>query len=100
MVDVLSRRPAGGLDNPEAQIDLNIKDYINNQLNSITLTVDKLEDEVLCLIYNSLGGVLSNVLNLKDCVLLWQRSSLTILTVWLNINTILDPSTRYYEDSK
>ena len=30
VVDVLSRRPAGGLDDPGAQIDLNIKNYINN----------------------------------------------------------------------
>ena len=71
MVDTLSRRPAGGLDDPGAQMDLNIKDYINNQLNSILLTVNKLENEVLCLICDSLGGVLGNVLNLKDCVLLW-----------------------------
>ena len=31
--------------------------------------VNKLENKVLYLICNSLGGVLSNVLNLKDCVL-------------------------------
>ena len=100
VADALSRRPAGGPDDPGAQMDPNIEDYIDNQLDSISSTVNKSEDEVLCLICDSLGGVLGNVSNLKDCVSPWQRSSLTTSTVWPNIDTILDPSTRYSEDSK